>query len=354
MSTYAVRTGDGRLVAMTADEIRRDLVDGSEDAADRGHIPTLTENEIERLLELFLDPACVVGVAAGNQVVTTQDAGNQRFDADSGSCGMGLGMGRIEGLHLMERAFAQDTVELGHIDYSYKVIKPIIAQEQAHMERALLTTVAPVFYGAMPNLGLYFSPDGPFANPSDLLPAGKVKEALEAQESASAHAQRDMVFVGTRLADSGADAINLDTTGAAGDGDFHAALNTVEQLKAKKPHLAIEVGMASEFVLGMHGRLTYKGERLAGMYPHDQVRMVELAGGDVFGPVVNTNTGRSMPWNLARSVCFVKACVEAANIPVHANVGMGVGGIPVFDTPAIDAVSRASVAMVQIARVDGL
>jgi len=354
MPTYRTRTGDGRLVDMTRDEIRQDLIAGSEDAADRGKIPPLTENEIDRLLDLFLDPACVVGVPAGSQVVTTQDAGNQRFDADSGSCGLGLGMGRIEGLHLMERAFAQDTIELGHIDYSYKVIKPIVAQEQAHLERALLSTVAPVFYGAMPNLGLYFAPDGPFGNPSDLLPAGKVKEALEAQEEASAHAQRDMVFVGTRLADSGADALNLDTTGAAGDADFHSALNTVEELKAKRPHLALEVGMASEFVLGMHGGLQYKGERLAGMYPHDQVRMVAEAGGDIFGPVVNTNTGRSMPWNLARSVCFVKACVEAATIPVHANVGMGVGGIPVFDTPAVDAVTRASVAMVEIARVDGL
>jgi dimethylamine--corrinoid protein Co-methyltransferase len=31
-----------------------------------------------------------------------------------------------------------------------------------------------------------------------------------------------------------------------------------------------------------------------------------------------------------------------------------VGGVPMFETPPIDIVTRASVAMVEIARVDGL
>ncbi len=38
--------------------------------------------------------------------------------------------------------------------------------------------------------------------------------------------------------------------------------------------------MASEFVLGMHGQLEYNGVRLAGMWPHDQVKAVAAAGGD--------------------------------------------------------------------------
>jgi dimethylamine--corrinoid protein Co-methyltransferase len=90
------------------------------------------------------------------------------------------------------------------------------------------------------------------------------------------------------------------------------------------------------------------------MYPHQQVKVVEKAGATIFGPVVNTNTSKSFPWNLARAVTFVKACTEAASIPIHVNVGMGVGGIPVFETPPIDAVTRASKAMVEIGRVDGL
>ncbi len=51
---------------------------------------------------------------------------------------------------------------------------------------------------------------------------------------------------------------------------------------------------------------------------------------------------------------FVKACTEVAKIPIHANVGMGVGGVPMFETPAVDAVTRCSAAMVEIGRCDGL
>jgi len=98
----------------------------------------------------------------------------------------------------------------------------------------------------------------------------------------------------------------------------------------------------------------YDGERLAGLYCHQQVKVAEKAGADIFGPVVNTKPSKSMAWNLARAVTFVKACVEASNIPIHVNMGMGVGGSPIFETPPIDSVSRATKAMVEIANVDGL
>ena len=89
--------------------------------------------------------------------------------------------------------------------------------------------------------------------------------------------------------------------------------------------------MAGEFVLGMHGDLFYDDERLAGMYPHEQVKMAEKAGVTIFGPVCNTNTNESTPWNLSRAITFMKACCEAANIPVHVNMGMGVGAMTVHD-----------------------
>ncbi len=57
---------------------------------------------------------------------------------------------------------------------------------------------------------------------------------------------------------------------------------------------------------------------------------------------------------MARAVTFVKEVCKQATIPIHANVGMGVGGTPMFETPPVDALSRASVAMVEIAKVDGL
>lgn len=354
MAKYWTRRGDGQRIEMTAEELMEDIRAGSADAADKGKIPPLSEEDMERLLEIFTNPQKIVSVEPGNEVPMTHDIGTLRLMGDQGNSGVGIPMSRVTGIQVHERAFGSDTMELGHIDYSYKPVKPIIAMEMQEMENALLSTIIPLFYGAMPNLGQYYRPDGPFGNPSDLMPAGKIKEALQAQEEAVEHATRDMVFICGAMAEVGADGINFDTTGAAGDTDFKATLHAVEQVKEQNPHLAVEVGMAGEFVLGMHGSLEYDGKRLAGMYCHQQVEVVEKAGADIFGPVVNTKPSRSMAWNLARAVTFVKACVEAANIPIHVNMGMGVGGSPVFETPPVDSVTRATKAMVEIARVDGL
>jgi dimethylamine--corrinoid protein Co-methyltransferase len=62
-----------------------------------------------------------------------------------------------------------------------------------------------------------------------------------------------------------------------------------------------------------------------------------------------------MPWNLARAVTFVKETVgRGQHIPVHPNVGMGVCGVPMFEVPPVDAVTRASKSLVQIGKADGL
>jgi len=44
----------------------------------------------------------------------------------------------------------------------------------------------------------------------------------------------------------------------------------------------------------------------------------------------------------------------AAEIPIHANVGIGVGGVPLFEVTPPDVLTRCSAAMVEIGRVDGL
>ncbi len=51
----------------------------------------------------------------------------------------------------------------------------------------------------------------------------------------------------------------------------------------------------------------------------------------------------------------MKPCMDVAQIPVHANVGMGVGGVPDERVQLpVDAVSRCSRACVDILKVDGL
>jgi len=343
-----IRMGDGSVTELSESELRRELEEGSRHAAERAKILPLSEDDLRRLLELYKCPDKSVGVERGKEVILSYDSGTTKFNR------VNVSVSKLQSLQIYERMLGADTMEMGHMDYSYKPAKNIMWIEQPVFEQALLVTIPPLFYGAMPNLGLYTQPDGPCPNPMELLPQGKISEARAAQEEMVEHAVRDMVYVGSLMYESGADGINFDTTAAAGDADFLATLRAVEILKKKYPQMCVEMGMSGEFILGMHGELTYEGVSLAGLYPHKQVELAEKAGVTIFGPAINTNTGKSCPWNVARAATFTKACVENANIPIHANVGMGVGGVPVTETPPVDSVSRASKAMVEIGRLDGL
>lgn len=348
MQKIYTRMGDGSVTELRESELRRDLEEGSRHAAERAKILPLSEDDLRRLLELYKCPDKSVGVERGKEVILSYDSGTTKFNR------VNVSVSKLQSLQIYERMLGADTMEMGHMDYSYKPAKNIMWIEQPVFEQALLVTIPPLFYGAMPNLGLYTQPDGPCSNPMELLPQGKIAEARAAQEEMVEHAVKDMVYVGSLMYESGADGINFDTTAAAGDADFLATLRAVEILKKKYPQMCIEMGMSGEFILGMHGELAYDGVNLAGLYPHKQVEVAEKAGVTIFGPAINTNTGKSCPWNVARAATFTKACVENAHIPIHANVGMGVGGIPVTETPPVDSVSRASKAMVEISRLDGL
>lgn len=348
MGKIFTRFGDGTPTELTEDELMEDLSAGTEDAADRGKIPPLSDDELKHLADIFAQPNSFVSVEPGKEVILSYDAGTLKIRR------VGVNVERVQALQIYEKIMGADTMELCHVDYSYKPLKPIVTMEQPVLEQALLTTHVPLFYGAMPNLGLYTQPDGPFPNPAELMPAGKIKEARESHEKCVEDAVRDIVFVASCMYESGADGINIDSTGAAGDADFLAALLASQQLKKKYPDICIELGMAGEFILGMHGELEFEGTRLAGLYAHDQVKLAEKAGVTIFGPVSNTNTTESAPWNAARAITFMKACGEAAEIPIHPNMGMGVGGVPTNDHPPTDTVSRMSKAMVEICRLDGL
>jgi len=169
-----------------------------------------------------------------------------------------------------ERAFGADTMELGHIDYSFKPVKPVVSNECQAMEVCQQNMIIPLFYGAMPNMGLYYTPDGIFENQGDLMWAFKIQEAWDSTEHAAEHLTRDTVWVMQKLFASGADGINFDTTAAAGDADMYGTLHAIEALRKEFPDMYIEAGMAGEMVLGMHGGLQYDGVTLAGLWPHQQ------------------------------------------------------------------------------------
>ncbi len=348
MTKILTRYGDGSTVELTETELMEDLIAGTEDAADRGRINPLTQDEMDHLVDIFKCTHRVVGVDPGYECVLSYDGAPIKMLRTT------VTADRLQALMIYEKLMGADTLEMGFVDYSYKPIKPILTFEEPLVEQALLTTTAPIMYGAQPNLGRYSQPDGPFPNPAELMPMGQIKEAQESYELAVEAAVLDMVDVASSMYESGVDCILLDTVGAAGDADALAGLKTAEILRKKYPDIGIEMGMAGEFVLGMHGALEYDGVRLAGLYNHQMLALAQKAGVNIFGTVMNTNTTESTPWNLARAVTFTKACSDITEIPIHTNIGMGVGGVTVHDHPPIDVTSRASKALVEICNLDGL
>lgn len=356
MAKIPQRMGDGTIREMTETEIKKDIEEGTEDAAERAGVPPLSEGEIKYLFDLYISPSRCVGVGVGNEVVLSSDgsAVREAFGPLGGGCGAALDCGPQACAQLAERVLAWDIIDFGHSDFSFKPVKGILPEAQVVMETASLIITVPATYGAMPNLGLYTKPDGPFPSPIELLTKGMMNEAREVCVEMAEMATRDIVYVAGAMYEAGADGLNFDTTGAYGDVDFWAALRATEILKKKYPDMGIEMGMAGEFILGVHGELTYDGVRLAGLYPHQQVELAEKAGVTIFGPAMNINGVRSCVWNLARVLTYLKPCCERSHIPIHNCMGMGVGGIPLSDFPPVDAVTRASKACVEICGLDGL
>lgn len=348
------RMGDGELVTLSSEEVREDMAAATREAAQRAKVPELDADDVERLLEIMAEPSRTVSVAPGEEVIVTDDGCSMSFYSGQDGGGVGVPMSRLQSILTYERACSADTTSMGHSDYSFKPVKPIVNFEMNEYYTASMMTTAPFLYGAQPNMGLYFQPDGPHPNPADLMPQGRIQEAQEMQEAAAEQMRQDLVYVGKKFNGVGCEGFNLDTSGSAGDADYWAALQAVSDLKKASPNMPVIMGGSGEFVLGMHGKVTFDDKQLAGMYPHDQARMAETAGASIYGVAVGTNTNKSVPWNIARSVTFAKAAVEAVGIPVHANVGMGVGGVPMMEAPPIDSVTRVSKSLVQIGGLDGL
>ena len=258
MSTIMTRMGDGASVEMTRDDLRRDLIEGTEAAAKKGKIPTLTENELDYLEDMFASPSRIWGVERGHEAVMSKDGSVNSLCSSRLSSGVAAPIGREAAIRLFETAFAFDSMEVGHLDYSAKPCKFIATVEQEHMELLQHITILPLFYGFMPNLGLYYRPDGAFANPSDLLPLGKIDEARRTQEEALEACQQDTIWLSEKMVEVAADGINYDTVASTGDAEFLAALRACEHI-SKTTDMAVEIGMAAEVVLGFHGELEYDG-----------------------------------------------------------------------------------------------
>ena len=64
-----VRMGDGERVKMSSDQVKEDLLAGTQDAAQRAEIPALAADELEQLFDVFADPSRIVSVPPGEEVM---------------------------------------------------------------------------------------------------------------------------------------------------------------------------------------------------------------------------------------------------------------------------------------------
>jgi len=336
------RMGDDTIARLTRSELRADVKAGAEAAA-RTKVPPLEPDELEHLLDIYASAARFADVDLGEEAILSCDG-----------TGMKTHAARQRHMQSFERWIGADLVELCVGDYSLRVVRTILPYEAQCLHDAQLQMVVPMQYGVMTNLGLYSKPDGPFANWNELLPLGCIPEARAAEEDAVEMAVEDMFKLADAMWEAGADGLDWDTTGASGDPEFVAALRATGIVRKKYPTMGVKLGMAGEFVLGMHGRLEYDGVRLAGQWPHQQMLLAQKAGATIFGPVVNINTGKSCAWKMARALTLIKPCMADAQIPIHPNVGMGVGGVSMFVHRVVDAACRAAKAFVEILKVDGL
>ena len=200
---FLTRMGDGERVSLTAAEIREDLEAGNQDAADRGKIPALSADEIDQLFAIVTDPNRITGVKPGNEVITTDDGGPNMIVCDKPDGGVGLPMGYHNAVLAFERLCCADTIGVGHYVYSCKPVKSLINYEKQRYYMYSQAVTAPLIYGTQPNLGVYFKPDGPFPNATELIPEGKIEEGQRAQEAAAEALTEDLIYIAKELYSAG-------------------------------------------------------------------------------------------------------------------------------------------------------
>ena len=62
MGKILTRYGDGTPVEMDESDVRRDMEEGTRDAAERGNIPELSQDELQHLFDIFSSPHRFFGV----------------------------------------------------------------------------------------------------------------------------------------------------------------------------------------------------------------------------------------------------------------------------------------------------
>ena len=280
-ATIKTRLGDGSLIELSPADLRVDLESGTAAAATRAKVAPLTEDELAHLFDIFASNSRFTGVDIGDEVVLSIDGSG---NADSGSV--------VDGLLQWQNHLGADIVELWNHDYSFKAVKTVLSFETQAMRRR----------AAEPGRARPVRGD---ARPRALLDARRTRARTGPSCSPRAGSTR---LVRRRSSPSSTPSATwCSSPRACGRPGPTPSISTRQELRAtptssrrcgpskvlppEYPDIGIEVGMATEFVLGMHGELAYAGRRLAGMWAADQLAMATQAGATVFGPAVTVDTG---------------------------------------------------------------
>ena len=105
MGKILTRLGDGSRIEMTESEIQQDVEDGAQDAAERAEVATLTDDEIEYLMELYRCKDRVVGVEEGKECCLTYDNMTSKLKRAH------IPISKIQQLLMFERGLGADTLE---------------------------------------------------------------------------------------------------------------------------------------------------------------------------------------------------------------------------------------------------
>ena len=199
---------------------------GCADAVKRGKVPPLEEAEFDWLVDLFAQPE-----------PHRRRRARPRGDPHQGRLGQHALLGaalqwcrasawsREQCFRVFERAFCFDTMEIGHPDYSYKPVKPIVALEAdrrragaAHDDLSRSST------GRCPTSASTRSRRA-VPQPGRPAPARRDRGRPRGPDADGRGLQgRHALRARGMMAEVGADGINFDTTASAGDAEFLAVL----------------------------------------------------------------------------------------------------------------------------------
>ena len=132
MEKIWTRFGDGSAFDLGVDEVWRDMEDGTREAAEWGNIPSLTNEELQHLFDIFSFPHRFIGVESGKEVILSYDGTPIKMKRAQ------VNVDRLQCLQVYEKLMGADTLEMGATDYRFKPIKPVVTYEQPLLEQEQL------------------------------------------------------------------------------------------------------------------------------------------------------------------------------------------------------------------------